>query len=73
MLLSYAINQDTINKYIIGISSNDELNSMYNYIVFLYRRLGNSQQSRLRIKSIFMTFEFYVDSIIKNKGSFTKS
>ena len=65
MLLSYSINQDTINKYILDISSIEELNTMYNYIVFLYRRLGNSQQSRLSMKSMFMTFEFYVDNIVK--------
>jgi hypothetical protein len=65
MLLSYSINKDTINKYILDISSIEELNTMYNYIVFLYRKLGNSQQTRLSMKSIFMTFEFYVDNIVK--------
>ena len=47
--------------------------TMYNYIVGLYRRLGVNQQSRLSMKSIFISFELCIGSIIKNKIGFTKS
>ena len=66
LLLSYSTNQDTLNKYVVDISSIEELVSMYNYSVSIYRGLGLSQTSRLAMNSIFVTFEFYIDSIVKN-------
>ena len=72
LLLSHSINENTLNKYIIDISSVEELMSMYNYIVAIYRSLGLSQNSRQSMKSIFMTFSFYIDTIIKKlKNGFT--
>jgi hypothetical protein len=65
-LLSHSINENTLNKYIIDISSVEELMAMYNYIVNIYRSLGLSQKSRQAMKSIFMSFSFYIDTIIKN-------
>ena len=41
-LLSHSINENTLNKYIIDISSIEELMAMYNYIVTIYRSLGLS-------------------------------
>jgi hypothetical protein len=52
LLLSYSINQDTLNKYLFNISSIEELMSMYNYIVGIHRGLGLSQQSRKAMKSV---------------------
>jgi hypothetical protein len=66
MLLSNVINQESLNKYIIDLSSIEELKTMYNYIVGMYRNLGLSQQSRQVMKSIFMTLENYTDSIVKH-------
>ena len=65
MMLSNTISNDTLNKYIIDISSIEEIMTMYNYIVGVYRGLGLSQQSRNAMKSIFMSFDIYINSIVK--------
>ena len=53
MLLSYTINQDTLNNYAIDMSSIEEIAVMYNYIVGTYRNIGGNQQSRQSMKSLF--------------------
>ena len=50
----------------MDLSSIEELKHMYHYIVSIYRNLGLSQQSRQAMKSIFMTFEIYIDSTVKH-------
>ena len=73
LLLSYTINQETLNSYIIDLSNIEELKTMYNYITGIYRGLGMSQQSRNAMKSVFMTFEVYIDNLVKKyENCFTK-
>ena len=66
MLLSNVINQEKMDEIIIDLSSIEQLNAMYNYIIGIYRNLGLSQQSRQVMKSIIMTMENYTDSIVKH-------
>ena len=63
--MSYSISQDEKDNYISELCAIEELMNMYNFIVSIYRKLGNSQQSRECVKTIFMSFEIYVVSIIK--------
>ena len=66
LMLSHTIKPNQINKYAIDISSIEEIIRMYNYIVGVYRKVGVNQQTRLTMKSIFMSLENYITSITQS-------
>ena len=64
MLLSPGATQ--IDKHIMNMCSVEDIITMYNYIVAVYRKNGHSNQARITMKSIFASLEGYVKSIVKN-------
>jgi hypothetical protein len=60
------VRYNKLNNYIIDICSVEEILTMYNYIVDAYKKVGNTQQTRLLMKSILMSMEDNIDTIVEN-------
>ncbi len=64
MLLSPGSTQ--IDKHIMNLCGVEDIIMMYNYIVSVYRKNGQSNQTRITMKSIFFSLESYIKSIVRN-------
>ena len=60
------VRYNKLNNYIIDICSVEEILTMYNYIVDAYKKIGNTQQTRLLMKSILMSMEDNINTIVEN-------
>ena len=60
----------SIEKHIMNLCGVEEIITMYNYIVSVYRKMGHSNQTRITMKSIFASLEGYTKSIVKNMRMF---
>ena len=65
-MLSYNIKPTTLNKFIVDISSIEEIMTMYSCVGGICRKLGNNPQTRLTAQCIFMSVGSYVANIVKN-------
>ena len=53
-------------KHIMKLCGVEEVITMHNYIVSVYRKMGHSNQTRITMKSIFASLEGYTESIVRN-------
>ncbi len=55
-----------IDKHIMSLCGVEEVITMHRYVVSVYRKMGNSSQTRNTLRSIFTSPEGYAKSIVKN-------
>ena len=54
------------DKHIMNLCGVEEVITMHNYIVSVYRKMGHSNQTRVTMKSIFASLEGDTQSIVRN-------
>ena len=65
-MLSYSTKPARLNTASADISGIEEIMTVCSYVVGSYRKLGNNQQTRLTMRSIFVSLESHVANIVKN-------